>query len=108
MWFVFPQVEGLGRSPVAERYAIEDIDHARAFLQHEVLGDRLLACTRLVMTHTGRTALEIFGHPDCLKFRSSMTLFAAAAAGSDSVFEAALAQFFDGDPDPATLSRLAG
>ena len=76
MWFIFPQIAGLGSSPMAQRYAISGIDEAQAYLQHPDLGDRLRACTAAVNAVTGRSALEIFGAPDNVKFRSSMTLFA--------------------------------
>ena len=76
MWFIFPQIQGLGHSPMARRYAIGSLAEARAYLAHEVLGSRLKECTRLVMLIDGRSVREIFGSPDDLKFRSSMTLFA--------------------------------
>src|SRR3954451_18865691 len=80
MWFVFPQIQGLGRSSTAQNYAISSIDEARAYLQHPVLGARLRECTQLVNAIEDRTVLEIFGSPDDLKFHSSMTLFAEAGA----------------------------
>jgi len=105
MWFVFPQVEGLGTSPMAQRYALAGPDEARAFLAHPVLGPRLLECTRAVLAVEGRTLHEIFGSPDDLKFRSSMTLF-EIAAGPRSVFSEALDRYCGGVRDAATLGRL--
>jgi len=106
MWFVFPQVEGLGTSPMAQRYALSGPDEARAYLAHPVLGARLRECTRAVLAVEGRTLHEIFGSPDDLKFRSSMTLF-EIAAGPGSDFSTALDRFCGGVRDPATLARLA-
>jgi len=105
MWFVFPQIQGLGRSPTAQRFAIASRAEAEAYLQHPVLGPRLRACTRLVNETAGRSIEAIFGHPDYLKFRSSMTLFAHAAADNE-VFVAALRKYFGGEYDPLTLARL--
>jgi uncharacterized protein (DUF1810 family) len=102
MWFVFPQLAGLGHSDMARRFAISGREEADAYLRHPVLGSRLRACTKLVNVVAGRTAHEIFGSPDDLKFRSSMTLFAAVAP-DDAEFAAALHKYFDGVPDPATL-----
>lgn len=107
MWFVFPQLAGLGASATARRYAIADLAHARAYLDHPVLGERLLSCTALVGRQAGRSAHDIFGSPDDLKFRSSMTLFNAASRPSCEAFRRALGTFFDGDPDPRTLELLA-
>lgn len=104
IWFVFPQVSGLGRSPRAVHYAISSRAEAEAYLKHPVLGPRLVACTKLVLSHEGRSAGEIFGFLDAMKFRSSMTLFAAVSP--DDVFTAALDRFFGGEQDPATLARL--
>src|SRR5512140_2217155 len=89
MWFVFPQLAGLGRSPTAVHYAIASLDEARAYLVHPILGERLRACTRLVLDVKGKSAHDIFGSPDELKFHSSMTLFAAAAPG-EQIFSRAL------------------
>ena len=105
MWFVFPQIAGLGRSATAERYAIRSLDEARAYLDHVLLGPRLDACTALVNAVRGRSALAIFGQPDDMKFRSCMTLFARAAPAREG-FRAALSTYFDGEEDPATLARL--
>src|SRR5579871_3336064 len=87
MWFVFPQIAGLGLSPTAVRYAIGSLDEAKAYCGHPVLGPRLVECASLVLAVEGRSAVEIFGTIDAVKFRSSMTLFAAAAP-QDPVFEA--------------------
>lgn len=105
MWFIFPQLAGLGRSAMACRYAIRDLDEARAYLAHPVLGARLLECTGLVNALPGRRAGAVFGAPDDLKFVSSMTLF-ASVAGPESAFSAALEKYHDGRPDAATLALL--
>jgi uncharacterized protein (DUF1810 family) len=105
MWFVFPQVEGLGSSPTAQHYAISGLDEARAYLAHPVLGPRLVESARAVVETTGRSAREIFGYPDDLKLRSSMTLFAQAMP-DEPVFQQVLDRYFDGEPDPSTLARL--
>jgi len=105
MWFIFPQIRGLGRSPISIAYAISSRDEAQAFLQHPILGPRLKECTRLVLQVEGRSALEIFGEPDDIKFRSSMTLFAQASS-DDDIFERALQKYFDGIPDQLTIDRL--
>jgi uncharacterized protein (DUF1810 family) len=105
MWFVFPQIEGLGSSEMARRYAIRSSDEAAAYLAHPVLGPRLRECARLVALHDDREIGEIFDSPDDRKFHSSMTLFADVAP-DEAVFQTCLDQFFDGRPDPATLARL--
>lgn len=105
MWFVFPQLVGLGSSPMAQRYAIKSADEARAYLQHSVLGRQLRECTRLVNAIEGRDIHAIFGSPDDMKFRSSMTLFSAVSA-DNAEFLAALDKYFDGAPDTATLAML--
>ena len=105
MWFVFPQIAGLGRSGMAQRYAIVDLDEARAYLTHPVLGPRLVTAAESVITHRDRTAEEILGGIDAVKLRSSMTLFVHADE-SPAVFQTVLDTFFDGDEDPATLERL--
>jgi len=105
MWFVFPQIEGLGYSSMAQRYAITSIEEARAYLQHPVLGSRLRECTQLVCDVIGKTINDIFGSPDDMKFRSSMTLFARAAE-EGNVFDEALRKYFAGEPDEMTLQRL--
>ena len=107
MWFVFPQLAGLGHSDMARRYAIASLAEARAYLAHPVLGARLAECAALVNAVEGRSAREILGSPDDLKFRSSMTLFAEAGP-SAAVFAASLRRYFDGVADPATMLLLAG
>ena len=104
MWFVFPQIEGLGTSAAARRYALRSLDEAAAYLSHPVLGPRLRRCTDLVLAAPG-SATDILGTPDDLKLRSSMTLFGRAAPG-EARFGTALGRFFGGVPDPATLARL--
>ncbi|WP_102958564.1 DUF1810 domain-containing protein [Mangrovicella endophytica] len=106
MWFVFPQFVGLGRSPTSRHFAIESLAEARAYLAHPVLGPRLREATELVNAVGGRSALDIFGSPDDLKFRSSMTLFSEAAGADGTVFRTALDRYYDGDPDPATLTEI--
>ena len=105
MWFVFPQIEGLGSSGMARRYAIRSGDEAAAYLAHPVLGPRLRECARLVALHRDKDIGEIFDSPDDRKFQSSMTLFADVAP-DEAVFQTCLDQFFDGQADPATLARL--
>jgi len=104
MWFVFPQIAGLGSSPTAQRYAIASLDEARAYLAHPVLGPRLRACAEALLAVQGRSAREIFGSPDDLKLRSSMTLF-ARAADDPAPFQAVLDRYYDG-PDRLTLQLL--
>jgi uncharacterized protein (DUF1810 family) len=104
IWFIFPQVEGLGHSAMSQRYAIGSREEAAAYLAHPVLGTRLIECTGLVLRHQNKTASIIFGSPDDLKFRSSMTLF--SALGTDDIFRDALEQFHQGKPDGATLDIL--
>ena len=106
MWFVFPQLDGLGSSPTARQYAIRSLAEAEAYLRHPVLGPRLVECCEAAVGVEGRTAHEVFGSPDDLKLRSCATLFARVSPPG-SVFERVLARFFDGRPDPATL-RLLG
>lgn len=105
MWFIFPQIEGLGMSAMAQRYAIGSLAEASAYLADPILGRRLLECVEAVLAVPGKSAHEIFGSPDDMKFRSSLTLFAAAAADL-SPFEAALQRFHGGMPDPRTLTLL--
>ncbi len=107
MWFVFPQIAGLGLSPTSVFYAISSLGEAKAYLAHPVLGPRLADCARLVLEAGGRTARQIFGAVDAMKFRSSMTLFARAEPGA-SVFADCLDAFFAGERDPATLAKLGG
>jgi uncharacterized protein (DUF1810 family) len=106
MWYIFPQIEGLGQSPMSVRYAINSAAEGRAYLEHPVLGPRLVECAAVVRDFVGRSALEIFGSPDDLKLRSSATLFAAVS--KDAVFEEVLQKYFDGEPDKETLRRLEG
>jgi uncharacterized protein (DUF1810 family) len=105
MWFVFPQIAGLGFSTMAQMYAMGSPDEARAYLAHPVLGTRLRECTKAVLDVEGRGAHEIFGSPDNMKFRSSMTLFAAAAP-EETLFRAALDKYFGGEEDALTLNKL--
>ena len=105
IWFIFPQLRGLGTSAMANAFGIASREEAAAYLHHAVLGPRLRECTRLVNQVEGRTIERIFGYPDDLKFRSSMTLFAEVAAG-EQVFEDALQKYFGGEGDPLTLERL--
>jgi uncharacterized protein (DUF1810 family) len=105
MWYVFPQMRGLGRSEMAERYGIKSLDEARAYLAHPVLGKRLRDCCSLVLAVQGRSAHEIFGSPDDSKFRSSLTLFRHAAP-DDPVFDDCLRKYCKGVEDPATLALL--
>jgi uncharacterized protein (DUF1810 family) len=105
MWFVFPQIAGLGQSPASRKFAISSLDEASAYLAHPVLGPRLIECASLVAETEGRTAEQIFGGIDALKLRSSMTLFLRAAP-SEPVFSQVLSKYFGGVPDPATDQRL--
>ena len=105
MWFVFPQIAGLGQSATARHYAIADAAEARAYLAHPLLGARLVEATQAVVGAPGRSAEQIMGDIDAIKLRSSMTLF-AAVADDPSPFEAALARFFAGERDPETIRRL--
>jgi uncharacterized protein (DUF1810 family) len=106
MWFVFPQIEGLGFSATADLYAIRSLAEAEAYLKHPVLGERLRECARLVIGVDGRPIQEIFGYPDWLKFRSCITLFAAAAP-DDAVFREALEKCCGGEADRLTLDKLS-
>ena len=107
MWFIFPQLRGLGRSPTATYYGIVSLDEARAYLAHPLLGPRLVLCTNAVLGIEGRTPHEIFGSPDDMKFHSSMTLFAVAAGDPASRYSDALARWWQGAADPQTLRLLA-
>ncbi len=106
IWFIFPQISGLGRSGPAQQFAITSLKEAKAYLQHPILGPRLRACTQLVLNVEGRSAEEIFGYPDHLKFRSCMTLFLTATT-DNKIFKDALLKYFDGKPDTLTLDLLA-
>jgi len=105
MWFVFPQLAGLGSSAMAQRYAIADLDEAVAYLAHPVLGPRLRACVAAVNGVRGKTALEIMGRPDDLKLRSSLTLFAQTTADNADLL-AVLERYYGGAPDPRTMQAL--
>ena len=105
IWFIFPQIRGLGRSHTAEVFAIASKEEAAAYLNHPVLGPRLRECTQLVTQVEGRTLEKILGYPDNLKFRSSMTLFIQATA-DNQLFVAALGKYCNGELDPSTLERL--
>jgi uncharacterized protein (DUF1810 family) len=105
MWFIFPQLRALGRSATAQHYGLQSLEEAKAFLAHPVLGPRLLECTRLVNAVEERSAHEIFGSPDDLKFRSSMTLFARAAP-EVPLFLNALRKYYAGEEDPLTVGLL--
>jgi uncharacterized protein (DUF1810 family) len=106
IWFIFPQITGLGHSGMAQKFAIASLDEAKAYLQHPVLGPRLRTCTQLVLDVEGRSAEEIFGYPDYLKFRSCLTLFSSAAP-DNTLFKSALLKYFHGKPDQLTLDLLA-
>jgi uncharacterized protein (DUF1810 family) len=106
MWFVFPQLRGLGTSSMAQHYGITSLDEARAYLAHPVLGPRLRECCALVLQVEGRSANEIFGSPDDMKFRSCVTLFGLAAP-DEPLFGQALDQYYGGVPDPRTLALAA-
>jgi uncharacterized protein (DUF1810 family) len=105
MWFVFPQLRGLGYSSTANYYGIASLDEAKAYLEHPILGPRLVECCELVRQIEGSPIEDIFGYPDYLKFHSSITLFMRAAS-DDAPFRAALDKYFAGKPDAATLERL--
>ncbi|HEY3623291.1 MAG TPA: DUF1810 domain-containing protein [Roseiarcus sp.] len=105
MWFIFPQIAGLGQSPMSIRFAIASLDEAKAYLAHPVLGARLRECALLTLDVEGKSAREIFGSIDEKKFRSSMTLFARAAL-DDDIFQRCIDKYFGGGSDPATLARV--
>jgi uncharacterized protein (DUF1810 family) len=105
MWFIFPQVAGLGYSPASRMYAITSLKEARAYLAHPVLGPRLIECATILTGLTGRTAEQILGEVDALKLRSSITLFLHAAPG-EPVFRQVLDQYFGGEPDSATENHV--
>jgi uncharacterized protein (DUF1810 family) len=105
MWFIFPQLAGLGQSSTSEYYALRDIEEAQAYLEDRVLGARLKECTEAVLEVSGKSATEIFGGIDSLKFRSSLTLF-CQAAGPGSLFHQALDKYFEGELDARTLELL--
>ena len=105
MWFIFPQIAGLGYSPASRRYAITSLDEARAYLAHPVLGARLIECATILTALADRTAEQVFGEVDALKLRSSVTLFMHAAP-AEPVFRQVLDQYFGGEPDSATEHRI--
>jgi uncharacterized protein (DUF1810 family) len=105
MWFIFPQIAGLGQSPMSVRFAIASLDEAKACLAHPVLGARLRECAQLTLDVEGKTARDIFGSIDEIKFRSSMTLFARAAPEED-IFQRCIDKYFAGASDPATLAKI--
>jgi uncharacterized protein (DUF1810 family) len=105
MWFIFPQIAGLGHSQMAQRYAISSLREAEAYLKHAILGPRLLECTNLLLQVEDKSARAILGSPDDMKFRSCMTLFAHAAP-EEQVFRAAIDRYFDGNEDQSTVERL--
>jgi uncharacterized protein (DUF1810 family) len=105
MWFIFPQIKGLGHSPTARMFGISSLEEAKDYLAHPVLGPRLRECTQLVNLQEDRSAYQIFGYPDELKFRSCMTLFANAAS-DNGIFLAALEKYYKGEPDSLTLAKL--
>jgi len=106
MWFIFPQFDGLGFSPTSRFYSIKTIEEAKAYLDHPVLGPRLLKCIRALLELQGRTAAQIFGSPDDLKLRSCLTLYSVASP-SEKIFRKALEKYYAGEPDVRTL-RLIG
>lgn len=105
MWFMFPQIAGLGHSVMAQTYAIRSLDEARSYFAHAILGARLRECTKAVLAVAGKSAHGILGSPDDLKLHSSMTLFAHAAP-DEPLFRAALEQYFAGEEDAATRSQI--
>jgi uncharacterized protein (DUF1810 family) len=105
MWFVFPQIAGLGQSPMSIRFAVASLDEAKAYLAHPVLGARLRECAQLTLDVEAKTARDIFGGIDEMKFRSSMTLFARAASDED-LSQRCIDKYFAGASDPATLAKL--
>ncbi|NCJ05015.1 DUF1810 family protein [Synechococcales cyanobacterium C] len=105
IWYILPQLRGLGRSSMSYQYGVADLYEAEAYLAHPVLGLRLIECVRAIFAHKDKSATQILGDLDAMKFRSCLTLFAAVAE-PDSIFHEALAQFFESQPDPATLTQL--
>jgi len=105
IWYIFPQIAGLGFSGMSRRYSIASLDEAKAYAEHPLLGQRLIECVELVMAVEGQSAEQIFGHLDALKFRSCLTLF-AAADDDNQIYQKALNKYFDGSPDPLTIQAL--
>ncbi len=106
MWFIFPQIAGLGHSATSMHYSIKSVEEARAYLGHPVLGKRLVECSAVLLDVEGRSASAIFGYPDDMKLKSSMTLFASAASDPHSVFDQVLDKYFQGQRDSATLEIM--
>ncbi len=106
MWFIFPQIDGLGHSPTSKYYAIKSVEEARAYLEHPMLGHRLLECSEAVFAVEGRSVSEIFGYPDDMKLKSSMTLFANVVKDPQSVFVRVLDKYFRGEQDKTTLHLI--
>jgi len=106
MWYIFPQITGLGHGGTTQKFAMTSLEEAKAYLQHPILGPRLRECTQLVLNVDRRSAEQIFGYPDNLKFRSCLTLFMTATT-DDKIFQDALLKYFDGKPDTLTLDLLA-
>ena len=106
MWFIFPQVKGLGHSPMARRFAIESLEQAKEYLQHDMLGARLMECAELLLLHPDKSALEIFGSIDTLKLHSSLTLFTLASSNKKCVFDELLDQYFEGSYDINSIRML--
>ena len=106
MWFIFPQVKGLGRSTMARRFAIESLEQAKEYLQHDMLGARLRECAELLLLHPDKSALEVFGSIDTLKLHSSLTLFTLASSNKKCVFDELLDQYFEGSYDINTIRML--
>ena len=107
MWFIFPQIRGLGNSEMSEKYAIKDLEEAELFLKHPILGERLINISTLLSQLTDKTAYDIFGTPDDLKLKSCMTLFSAVKK-SPPIFQQIIDQYFDGAKDEKTLKMIAG
>jgi uncharacterized protein (DUF1810 family) len=106
MWYIFPQIAGLGHSSTSKHYAIKSIEEAQAYLNHPILGARLVECAEAVLAVQGRSVSQIFGYPDDMKLKSSMTLFAAVAEDPHSVFVRVLEKYFHGEQDGMTLHQL--
>ncbi len=107
MWYIFPQVKGLGKSYISQKYALGSLDEATAYVQHPILGNRLYECTEIVVSTEGSTVKQIFGYPDYLKFHSSMTLF-SQVENHNPLFDSALKKYFDNKKDQLTLDTLGG
>jgi uncharacterized protein (DUF1810 family) len=107
MWYIFPQVKGLGRSSMAKEYAIDSLSEAQAYLRHPLLGSRLIECSQLLLAIDGKRASDVFGSVDAIKLRSSMTLFTRADP-QQTVFRQVLDRYFQGSEDPETIQRLGG